>query len=160
MARPTKYKTILTKSRVNICVLCIWVISVFLNAPHLFEMKAATGPDNKPQCMWIVLTEGTTRMVVAIFEFLGKFFLPLLTASLTMVSLHRRVKTSPALFQSNRGKAGLRLLRMCMLTTLIRHSGKMSAHAPQICDSSENRLRMLHFNRQIHTCYHNIFFVE
>ena len=33
----------------------------------------------------------------------------------------------------------------------------MSAHAPQICDSSENRLRMLHFNRQIHTCYHNIF---
>ena len=41
-----------------------------------------------------------------------------------------------------------------------RHSGKMSAHAPQICDSSENRLRMLHFNRQIHTCYHNIFFVE
>ena len=26
-------------------------------------------------------------------------------------------------------------------------SDKMSAHAPQICDSSENRLRMLHFNR-------------
>ena len=119
VARATKYKTIMTKSRVNICVLCIWVISVLLNTPHLFEMKAATGPDNKPQCMWIVLTEGTTRMVVAIFEFLGKFFLPLLTASLTMVSLHRRVKTSPALFQSNRGKAGLRLLRMCMLTTLI-----------------------------------------
>ena len=35
----------------------------------------------------------------------------------------------------------------------------MSAHAPQICDSSENRLRMLHFNRQIHICYHNIFFL-
>ena len=36
----------------------------------------------------------------------------------------------------------------------------MSAHAPQICDSSdssENRSRMLHFNRQIHTCYHNTF---
>ena len=119
VARPTKYKTILTKSRVNICVLCIWVISVLLNAPHLFEMKAAVGPDNKPQCTWIVLTEETTRMVVAIFEFLGKFFVPLLTASLTMVSLHRRVKTSPALYQSNRGKAGLCLLRMCMLTTLI-----------------------------------------
>ena len=40
------------------------------------------------------------------------------------------------------------------------HSGKMNTHAPQICDSSVNRLRMLHFNRQIHTCYHNIFFVE
>ena len=35
----------------------------------------------------------------------------------------------------------------------------MSAHALQICDSSENRLRMLHFNRQIHTYYHNIFFL-
>ena len=35
----------------------------------------------------------------------------------------------------------------------------MSAHAPEICDSSVNRLRMLHFNRQIHTCYHNIFFL-
>ena len=40
------------------------------------------------------------------------------------------------------------------------HSGKMSAHAPGICDSIVNRLRMLHFNRQIHTCYQNIFFVE
>ena len=42
----------------------------------------------------------------------------------------------------------------------LRHSGKMSAHAPEICDSSVNRLRMLHFNRQIHICYHNIFFGE
>ena len=40
-----------------------------------------------------------------------------------------------------------------------RHSGKMRAHAPQIYDSSVNRLRMLHFNRQIHTCYHNMFFL-
>ena len=119
VARPTKYKTTLTRPRVSICVLCIWAISVLLNTPHLFEMKAATGPDNKPQCMWLVLTEGTTRKVVAIFEFVFKFFLPLLTASLTMVSLNHRVKNSPALFQSNRGKAGLRLLRMCMVTTLI-----------------------------------------
>ena len=42
------------------------------------------------------------------------------------------------------------------LSSMERYSGKMSAHAPQICDSSENRLRMLYFNRQIHTCYHNI----
>ena len=40
------------------------------------------------------------------------------------------------------------------------HNSKMSAHAPQICDSSENRLRMLHFNRQIHTCYHHIFLLN
>ena len=119
VARPTKYKTTLTKPRVNICVLCIWVISVVLNTPHLFEMKAVIGPDNKHKCSWVVLTEGTTRKVVAILEFFGKFFLPLLTASLTMVSLHNRVKTSPALFQSNRGRAGLRLLRMCMITTLV-----------------------------------------
>lgn len=119
VARPTKYKTILTKTRVRICVFGIWIISVLLNTPHLFEMKATSDQDGKHQCTWIVLTEGTTRMVVAIFEFLGKFFLPLLTASLTMASLHSRVKSSPALFQTNRGKAGLRLLRMCMLTTLI-----------------------------------------
>ena len=35
----------------------------------------------------------------------------------------------------------------------------MSAHAPEICDSGVNRLRMHHLNRQIHTCYHNIFFL-
>ena len=35
----------------------------------------------------------------------------------------------------------------------------MSAQAPQICHSSVNQLQMLHFNRQIHTCYHNILFV-
>ncbi|XP_044164584.1 allatostatin-A receptor-like [Acropora millepora] len=119
VARPTKYRTILTKSRVNICVLCIWTISVLLNTPHLFEMKAAAGPGNIPQCKWIVLTEGVARMIVAVVEFMGKFFLPLLTASVTMISLHSRVKSSQALFRSNRGQAGLRLLRMCMLTTLI-----------------------------------------
>ena len=36
----------------------------------------------------------------------------------------------------------------------------MSAHAPKICDSSENRLRIPHFNHQIHTCYHNIFLLN
>lgn len=119
VARPTKYKTTLTKPRVNICVLIIWAISVLLNTPHLFEMEAANDADNNRQCMWIVLTKGTTRKVVAILEFLGKFFLPLLTASLTMVSINRRVRASPALFQSNRGRAGLRLLRMCMVTALV-----------------------------------------
>ena len=119
VARPTKYKTMLTKSRANICVLCIWIISVLLNTPHLFEMKAAAGPDNMPQCKWVVLTEGVTRKILAVVEFMGKFFLPLLTASVTMISLHSRVKSSQALFQSNRGRPGLRLLRMCMLTTLI-----------------------------------------
>ncbi|KAL9950275.1 hypothetical protein ACROYT_G042752 [Oculina patagonica] len=119
VARPTKYKTILTKPRVNICVLCIWVLSVLLNTPHLFEMKATTGPDNKAECEWVVLTQGTTRRVVAILEFCGKFFLPLLTTTVTMVSLNNHVKSSPALFQTNRGKAGLRLLRMCMLTAIV-----------------------------------------
>lgn len=119
VARPTKYKTILTKTRVNICVLCIWGLSVLLNTPHLMEMKATTGPDNNQQCSWIVLTKGTTRRVVAILEFSGKFFLPLLTTAVTIVSLNNHVKSSPALFQTNRGKAGLRLLRMCTLTAFI-----------------------------------------
>ena len=119
VARPTKYKTALTRLRVNICVMFIWAISVLLNTPHLFEMKAATDVDGNKKCMWIVLTTGTTRKVVAVLEFLGKFFLPLLAASVTMISLNNRVKLSPALFQSNRGRAGLRLLRMCMITTLV-----------------------------------------
>ena len=119
VARPTKYKTTLTKLRVNICVVCIWALSVLLNTPHLLEMKATTGPDNQPQCEWVVLTHGTTRRVVAILEFSGKFFLPLLTASITILSLNNHVKSSPALFQTNRGKAGLRLLRMCMLTAIV-----------------------------------------
>ena len=36
-------------------------------------------------------------------------------------------------------------------------------HAHSFCrcvDSSVNRLRMLHFNRQIHTCYHNFFLLN
>ncbi|XP_022793318.1 allatostatin-A receptor-like [Stylophora pistillata] len=119
VARPTKYKTILTKPRVNICVLCIWMLSVLLNTPHLMEMTVTTGSDSKEQCSWIVLTEGTTRRVVAILEFVGKFFLPLLAAAVTMVSIYNHIKSSPALFQTNRGKAGLRLLRMCMLTAVI-----------------------------------------
>lgn len=119
VARPTKYKTTLTKPRVNVCVLCIWMLSVLLNTPHLFEMKATTGPDNKSQCEWVVLTQGTTRRVVAILEFSGKFFLPLLTTTVTIVSLNNHAKSSPALFQTNRGKAGLRLLRMCMVTAIV-----------------------------------------
>lgn len=119
VARPTKYKTTLTKPRVNICVVCIWALSVLLNTPHLLEMKATTGPDKEPQCEWVVLTQGTTRRVVAILEFSGKFFLPLLTASVTILSLNNHVKSSPALFQTNSGRAGLRLLRMCMLTAIV-----------------------------------------
>jgi len=119
VARPTKYKTTLTRPRVNICVVCIWALSVLLNTPHLLEMKATTSPDNEPQCEWVVLTHGTTRRVVAILEFSGKFFLPLLTASVTILSLNNHVKSSPALFQTNRGKAGLRLIRMCMLTAIV-----------------------------------------
>ena len=119
VVRPTKYKTILTKSRVNICVLCVWMLSVLLNAPHLMEITATSGSDRKEQCLWIVLTGGTTRRVVAFLEFVGKFFLPLLVAAVTLVSIYNHVKSSPALFQTNRGKAGLRLLRMCLLTAII-----------------------------------------
>ena len=36
----------------------------------------------------------------------------------------------------------------------------MSVHAPQICDSSENRLQMLYFNRRINTRYLNIFLLN
>ena len=52
------------------------------------------------------------------------------------------------------------MLMCCSHSRHSGYSGKMSAHAPQICDLSVNRLRMLHFKRQIHTCYHNMFFVE
>ena len=55
---------------------------------------------------------------------------------------------------------GTRLAKTDPLARENRHSGKMSAHAPQICDSRVNRLRMLHFNRQIRTCYHKIFLLD
>ena len=58
-------------------------------------------------------------------------------------------------------KQTMRILRMppfCRVRLLT-----VDEHAHSFCrcvDSSANRLRILHFNRQIHTCYHNIFLVE
>ena len=118
VARATKYKTTFTRRRVNLIVALVWMLSTLLNTPHLLEMKAIT-TNGTSACVWVVLTEGTTRKVVAILEFLGKFFLPVLVTFLTFLSLNSHVKASPALFRTNRGKIGLRLLRMCMFTALV-----------------------------------------
>lgn len=115
VTRPAQYKSRFKKRRVYTIMLCIWLVSFSFNAPQLFEMKL--GPDN--QCIWISLTEGTLRKVVAFVEFMGKFFIPLLATTVFFANLCVRVKKSPALFQTNQGRAGIRLLRMCSVTALI-----------------------------------------
>ena len=92
-------------------------------------------------------------------------FLKAATLSILIWAYPRETKTNNGNFKNAailpskvayRWRACALILPLCHVT---RHSGKMCAHAPQICDSSVNRLRMLHFNHQIHTCYHNIFFL-
>ena len=118
VARPTRYKTTLTRRRVKLVVLAIWAWSVLLNTPHLFEIKSVT-TNGTATCDWLVLTTGATRKAVAILEFSGKFFLPVLVTFLTLLSVRTHVMASQALFKSNHGKAGLYLLRMCLFTALV-----------------------------------------
>lgn len=115
VARPAKYKASFKKSRVAVIVSFVWLCSFLLNAPQMFEMTL--GPDNN--CIWITLTEGTVRKVVAIVEFNGKFFIPLLVTSTAFINLGLRVRHSPALFKTNHGRAGIRLLRMCTTTAVV-----------------------------------------
>ena len=116
VAKPAKYKAGFNKSyRVYVMVAMVWLLPFLFNAPHLFEMKL--GPHNT--CVWVSLTEGQVKKATWFFEFLGKFFMPLLITSLCFLSLRRKVKDSPALFQTNKGKAGIRLLRMCAIIALV-----------------------------------------
>ena len=101
VAKPAKYKAGFNKSyRVYVMVAMVWLLPFLFNAPDLFEMKL--GPHNT--CAWVSLTEGQVKKATWFFEFLGKFFMPLLITSLCFLSLRRKVKDSPALFQTNKGK--------------------------------------------------------
>lgn len=115
VAKPAKYRAGFKSYRIYVIVMVVWVVSFLFNAPHLFEMEL--GPSN--ECVWTAVTEGDTRKVVALIEFLGKFFLPLLITCFSFLSLWRKVRDSPALFKTNKGKAGVRLLRMCALIAIL-----------------------------------------
>ena len=75
------------------------------------------GPNDN--CVWITLTEGRLRQAVAIIEFNGKFFIPLVVTSVAFINLGLRARQSPALFKTNHGRAGIRLLRMCTVTAVV-----------------------------------------
>ena len=111
VAKPARYRAGFKSYRIYLMVATVWLVSFLFNAPHLFEMELA--PNNS--CVWVVLTEGNTRRTVALVEFLGKFFIPLTITCLSFISLWMKVRDSPALFKTNKGKAGIRLLRMCAL---------------------------------------------
>lgn len=115
VAKPARYRAGFKSYRIYIMVATVWFISFLFNAPHLFEMKL--GPEN--HCEWVSLTTGDVRRGVALIEFLGKFFVPLFITCLSFLSLWVKVRDSPALFQTNRGKAGVRLLRMCAITAVV-----------------------------------------
>lgn len=115
VAKPARYRAGFKSYRIYIMVATVWFISFLFNAPHLFEMKL--GPEN--HCEWVSLTTGDVRRGVALIEFLGKFFVPLVITCLSFLSLWVKVRDSPALFQTNRGKAGVRLLRMCAITAVV-----------------------------------------
>ena len=115
VAKPAKYRAGFKSYRIYVMVITVWLVSFLFNAPHLFEMKLAPGN----HCVWVSLTEGNVRKGVALVEFLGKFFIPLVITSLSFVSLWMKVKDSPALFQTNKGKAGVRLLRMCAIIAVV-----------------------------------------
>lgn len=115
VAKPAQYRAGFKSYRIYVMVVTVWLVSFLFNAPHLFEMKLA--PENK--CEWVSLTEGNIRKAVALVEFLGKFLIPLIITSLSFLSLWIKVKDSPALFQTNNGKAGVRLLRMCAIIAVV-----------------------------------------
>ena len=115
VARPAQYRAGFKSYRIYLMVLAVWLVSFLFNAPHLFEMKLA--PNNS--CVWVSLTEGNTRKAVAFIEFLGKFFIPLMITCLSFLSLWIKVRDSPALFQTNKGQAGIRLLRMCAIIAVV-----------------------------------------
>jgi len=115
VAKPARYRAGFKSYRIYLLVATVWLVSFLFNAPHLFEMELA--PNRS--CVWISLTEGNTRKAVAFVEFLGKFFIPLTITSLSFLSLWYKVRDSPALFKTNKGKAGVRLLRMCALVAVV-----------------------------------------
>lgn len=115
VAKPAKYRAGFKNYRIYIMVSMVWLVSFLFNAPHLFEMRLAADST----CAWVTLTEGKVRKAISFIEFLGKFFIPLLITCLSFLSLWIKVRDSPALFKTNKGKAGVRLLRMCAIIAVV-----------------------------------------
>ena len=115
VAKPARYRAGFKSYRIYLLVTTIWLVSFLFNAPHLFEMELAANGE----CEWVVLTEGNTRKAVALIEFLGKFLIPLMITCLSFLSLWAKVRDSPALFKTNKGKRGVRLLRMCAMIAIV-----------------------------------------
>lgn len=109
-----------SKNKKYVYVGLVWVLSCLLNSPHALEMELSINNASQPECVWVTtITNQQTRYAVAVLEFLGKYFLPVLIACATFISLMMTVKKPNNLFLAHHGNAGVRLLRMCTFTAFV-----------------------------------------
>ena len=114
---PFKYRTAISSSKVKACVLFIWFLASFTNAPHLTEMStrtdlstSRTDLNTRTPCEW-KYKDYQTRKIVAFLEILMKFILPSLVLVLVLFSFYRKFHNQN-LRSSSRPDREKQLLRM------------------------------------------------
>lgn len=76
IAKPTKYKTVFTKRKVNIIIICIIIIGIILNSSNIYQRYHQ--PGGNVWCGWRSLPIGiTANRILYIFLFTFKFLLPI-----------------------------------------------------------------------------------
>ncbi|CAB4041912.1 allatostatin-A receptor-like [Paramuricea clavata] len=112
---PFKYRIAISSTKVKVCVLFIWVLSLLANAPNLTEMSPTN--DFRTPCQW-KYKNYQTREMVATLEILLKFILPSLILVLVLLSLYRKFYHQN-LDSSIRPHREKQLLRMCAATSFV-----------------------------------------
>lgn len=115
-----RYKWVFSKNKKYFYVVFVWVLSCLLNSPHALEMELSVNNASKLECKWVTtIPNQQTRYTVAVLEFLGKYFLPVLITCATFISLMITVRKPNNAFLHRHGNAGVRLLRMCTFTAFV-----------------------------------------
>lgn len=122
IARPSKYKArfIIRRWYTPAVVTFVWIASFLMNAPQLYEVQLKQSTETEWVCEWVQTKTGeAARTVIAVVEFLAKFFIPVGVTWATFIHLWIKARNAPPQYMTMQSRGGKRLLHMCAITAFV-----------------------------------------
>ena len=114
---PIKYRNSHSPTKMKICLVIIWFLAFIANAPHLLEISSNNEQNANTFCKWRS-GKSQARNIIAVFEFLLKFFIPTIILLLVLISLHQKFRKPTNIDCQNGEQRNRKLLRICALTSI------------------------------------------
>ncbi|KAK3737075.1 hypothetical protein QZH41_013877 [Actinostola sp. cb2023] len=121
VAKPVRYKSVFTRSRMWVCIVAVCVACFLLNARALFEKVLVTSGSAR-KCSWVPLTrnEQANRSYVIIHSILT-FYIPLAVTMAAFIHLFVviRGQRRHSAMDARHAAPVAQLVRMCFVTSLV-----------------------------------------